>query len=57
MTNSEPKRLTTGAFGAVWRGPPGRRWRFFSIHLGECMGYCGRHVVSGNFRARSIFVQ
>ena len=41
MTKAELKRLTTGALGAVWRGPPSRGWCFFSIHLGECMGYGG----------------
>jgi hypothetical protein len=57
MTKAELKRLTTGALGAVWRGPPSRGWCFFSIHLGECMGYGGRCVVPGNSRAKSSFMR
>jgi hypothetical protein len=29
----------------------------FSINPGASMGYCGRYVVSADFRARRIFVQ
>jgi len=54
MTKAEPKRLTTGALGAVWRGPASRSWCFFSIHPGESMGYCGRYAGLRDFRAEAF---